>query len=82
MIKNMINYFLLFLPFLFGIWLVLKPSGFQGFLSFQFELMRKLKMVPDAFNSNVPLSYIRVFGYIWIAIGVWIIIMFLAAPPE
>lgn len=72
-----------FFPLLFGLWLVLKPDGLRGFLNFQFELMRKLKMVPDEFKSNIQLSYIRAFGYIWIAIGVWVVITSMAGtPPE
>jgi hypothetical protein len=76
--NNFTNHIPLVIPFLFGLWLVVKPSGFQGFLNFQFELMRKLKMVPKGFNSQVRLSQIKVFGFIWIAIWTWVIVRLLA----
>jgi len=40
--------------------------------------MRKLKMVPKGFNSQVRLSQIKVFGFIWIAIWTWIIVRLLS----
>ncbi|EUJ09482.1 hypothetical protein Meth11DRAFT_0276 [Methylophilaceae bacterium 11] len=75
---NLTNHLSLFLPLFFGLWLLFKPNGFQNFLNFQFGLMKKFKMAPKDLKIHVQPYLIRIFGIIWVAIVIWVIIMLVA----
>jgi uncharacterized membrane-anchored protein len=80
---NLTNHLPVFLLLLFGLWLLFKPSGFQNFLNFQLGIMKKFKMVPKDLNTDLQPNLIRVFGIIWVAIAIWVIIMLVTGTlPE
>jgi uncharacterized membrane-anchored protein len=80
---NLTNHLPLFLPLLFGLWLLFKPSGFQSFLNLLFGLMKKFKMAPKDLNTNAQPNLIRIFGIIWVTIVIWVIIMLVTGTlPE
>jgi len=73
---NMDDYILLGSITLFGLWLTIRPSGFQYLVSTMFKFMGQFGLAPRGKGSFcVRTQFIRAFGALFLLIVVWVAFM-------